>query len=163
MFQKIIMLLVGLLFIVMIYGQTAPSFTIEMLDGSRVRSEAILEKGPIFLDFWATWCQPCLRAMPIWSGFAEKYPEMQFYAVSIDRPRDRSKVVNQVRTAKYAFEVGYDPNKEVAGLFNVGDEVPHLFIISQSGEIIFEKKGFNSGDEVKVEEAIIQLLQGNGQ
>ena len=163
MLKKMIMFMVCLGLIVGIFAQTAPSFTIEMLDGSRVRSDTLLENGPLFIDFWATWCQPCLRAMPIWSDFAEKYPGMNFYAVSIDKPRDKSKVTNQVRTAKYAFEIGFDPNKDVASLFNVGEEVPHLFIISQSGEIVFEKKGYSNGDEVKVEEAIKKLLQREGE
>ena len=161
MSKKIIILASFLFFIAMIYAQTAPSFTIELLDGTKVRSETLLEKGPIFLDFWATWCQPCLRSMPKWSEFAEKYPEMQFYAISIDRPRDKPKVINQIRTAKYAFEVGFDPNKEIAGLFNVGDAVPQLFIISQSGEIVFDKKGYTNGDEIKVEEVILGLLGKN--
>jgi len=140
-----------------LYAQKAPSFTIELLDGTKLKSENLLEKGPIFIDFWATWCQPCLRSMPKWSDLAEKYPDIQFFGISIDKPRDKAKVVAQVKSAKYAFEVGFDPNKELAGLFNVGDAVPQLFIISQSGEIVFDKKGYTNGDEQKVEEALKKL------
>ncbi|MCL1826730.1 MAG: TlpA family protein disulfide reductase [Candidatus Cloacimonetes bacterium] len=159
MIKKIMFIMILVSALSILSAQAAPSFMIELLDGTSLKSEDLLAEGPIFLDFWATWCQPCLRSMPKWSDFAEKYPDMQFYGISIDKPRDKTKVVNQVKSAKYAFQVGFDPNKELAGLFNVGDAVPQLFIISQTGEIVFEKKGFTTGDEVKVEEAINKVLK----
>jgi thiol-disulfide isomerase/thioredoxin len=156
--KRLLILILATLSISFVMAQTIPNFTIELLDGTKVKSETLFEKGPVFIDFWATWCQPCLRSMPKWSDLSEKYPDMQFYAISIDRPRDKAKVTNQVRTAKYAFNVGFDPNRELANLFNVGETIPQLFILSQTGEILFRKSGYNNGDEVAVEEAIKRIL-----
>jgi len=155
--KKIIFLVLSLILMTILNAEKAPSFTIETMDGKMIKLETILGQGPLFLDFWATWCQPCLNSMPIWSKYSEKYPRMQFYAISIDKPRDKKKAEQMVKSKKYAFNVGYDGSGDLTNLFGIKD-VPRLFIIDQSGEIIFEHRGFTAGDETEVEEMIIKAL-----
>jgi thioredoxin-related protein len=95
--------------------------------------------------------------MPIYSDFAVKYPTVNFFAVSVDKPRNKNKVVQQVRSKRYAFNVGIDTSGDLTRLFSVSD-LPTLFIIDRKGEIILQKKGFTPGDEVATEEAIRRAL-----
>ena len=155
--KKIVMLVCCLAIASFILANQVPAFSIENTRGRMIKSEDILKEGPLFLDFWATWCQPCLNSMPIWSEYSEKYPEMQFWAVSVDRPRDRKKAEQMIKSRRFKFNPGYDTSGDIAKLFGVTD-VPRLFIISQEGEIVYEHRGYTAGDEVEVEEKIRQIL-----
>ena len=54
-------------------GVFAHQLSFEDLDGETVTMASLLEEGPVIVDFWATWCGPCKRAMPAWAKVAEQY------------------------------------------------------------------------------------------
>ena len=159
MLKKIIIIILLVLSFSLISGSTLPSFNIETLQGEILKSEDLLKEGIIYLDFWATSCQPCLRLLPHISGFVEKYPDVNFIAVSIDSPRNKNNVSRLVRSQKFEFINGFDSSKALQKLFNV-TSIPRSLIIDQSGKIIYDHTGFNAGDEKKIEEAIINALKG---
>jgi len=72
-------------------GQAAPNFTLDTLDGGKVVLEAHRDKDVVILDFWATWCGPCVRALPILTDVAEQYKHrgVVFYAVNQKEPKER--------------------------------------------------------------------------
>ena len=158
MVKKVIILALLVVSMTALFAAKAPSFTIETLEGDIVRSEALLEKGPIFLDFWSTSCAPCLKALPHFNEFAKKYKDMNFVAVSTDSPRNKNKVVQMVRSNRWVFINGFDSSKELQRLFNV-TAIPRTIIINQAGEIVYDSTSFTPGDEKKYEEQIIKVLQ----
>jgi thiol-disulfide isomerase/thioredoxin len=141
-----------------LYGTPAPEFSIETLDGTMLRSTTLLDRGPIFLDFWATWCRPCLRALPHINNFVQQYPDLNVIAVSIDEPKDKDKVIQLVRRNRYEFITGFDSTSNLRRIFNVST-VPRTIIISQTGEIVYDGTGYNPGDEVKYDAIIQRLFQ----
>jgi len=159
MSKKTLMFFVMVAFVTILFSSQAPAFTIETIQGETLRSEDLLAQGPIYIDFWATSCQPCLRKLPFVSGFVSKYPEMTFIAVSTDSPRLRDNVVRQVRSSRYQFTTGFDANRNLQRLFNVS-EIPRTIIINQDGQIVYDNTGYNAGDEVGLEDVIISVLRG---
>jgi thiol-disulfide isomerase/thioredoxin len=143
-----------------LYATAAPSFTIETIDGDRIRSETLLEKGPLFLEFWNIGCRPCLLFLPHVSDFAQKFPEMTFVAVNTDGPRHVNSAISRVRSSRWAFTTALDGTRDLQRLFGVSSN-PHTIIINQSGEIVYNSTGFIAGDETKYESMIIDLLRGN--
>ena len=155
---KILMLFVLIaLSITTIYAAKAPEFTFETFGGKRVKSTTLLEKGPIFLDFWGTTCEPCLKALPHISGFVAKYPEMNFVGINLDSPRNKDKAQKLFKANKYEFIDGYDENKAMQNLFGVKD-MPRTIIIDTDGEIVYDNSSFTPGDEEKYEKLIKDIL-----
>ena len=153
-----LLLLILVMSMTTLFSAQAPSFVIETMTGERIRSETLLEKGPIFLEFWNIGCRPCLLFLPHVSEFVGKYPEMTFVAVNTDGPRHVNNATSRVRSSRWAFITALDGTRDLQRLFNVTSN-PHTIIINQAGEIVYNGTGFNAGDEAKFEEIIVNILQ----
>ena len=53
----------------------AESFTLRNLDGDQVKSHDVIGKKPVLLDFWSTWCKPCLKNLPKLQKVYEEYAD----------------------------------------------------------------------------------------
>src|SRR5688572_20939533 len=74
-------------------GELAPAFVTVDPDGNEVDLKAHLGKDVIMLDFWATWCGPCIVAMPEIADVAEQFKDrgLVFYAVNVGEDPDSVK------------------------------------------------------------------------
>jgi len=72
----------------------APDFSLPDLKGKRVNLQKLLEKGPVLVDFWATYCKPCLKAMPKFAEMHRNYEErgLTILGINEDGPRGQAKV-----------------------------------------------------------------------
>jgi peroxiredoxin len=137
----------------------APGFELNDLEGNPVKFVELLEKGPVMINFWATWCKPCIQELPHLQEIYEKFNDrgVTLLAVSVDSPRSVSKVKSFVSGHNYTFTVLLDPNKDVARKFNV-QLFPYTFIVNTSGDIVFKNYGYRPGDEKGIEEKLLSLL-----
>ncbi|MDE2926176.1 MAG: redoxin domain-containing protein [Acidobacteriota bacterium] len=118
----------------------APEFNLETLGGERVKSADLLGKV-VVLDFWATWCGPCLRELPLFQATVDRWsdrPEVAFLAVSVDSNDD--KVRRFMKDNEYDFPVVRD--REVSDDFGVSG-YPTIVIIGREGRIQYRHVGFD--------------------
>ncbi len=138
----------------------APDFTLKNLDGERVRLYDLLKKGPVIVDFWATWCRPCIKAFPQLEDIYKKYHKqgLQVLAVSVDSPRSRSHVKTFIKSKKYTFEVLLDTDGRVAKKYQVSI-IPRTFLIDQTGKIVYSSLGYRPTNHGELEKAVLTLLK----
>ena len=119
----------------------APDFTFSARDGSSLKLSDF--KGrKIMLNFWATWCVPCIREFPLLIDYAAKHQnDIVLIALSVDDPVDGKPVPLDKFFAKFPAEmqadmkspniiIGYDPDKHISrDLFQVF-RYPETYIIS---------------------------------
>ena len=118
----------------------APEFKFTTLKGKTMDNASSLGKV-VFVDFWATWCNPCRRELPEFQAFYERYkdnPRVVFVAASTDR--EKEKVVPYIEEMKYTFPVAYAEDN--ATKFGV-EGIPCLFIIGPEGKIRYKIVGFD--------------------
>ncbi len=140
-------------------SKAVADFTLKDLDGKSASLYENLDTGPVLISFWATWCKPCLQEMPHLDEIAAKYDEhgLTTFAISIDKPRNKSRVRSYIKSKKYGFRTLLDPNQDAyRGL--QGQSVPYVLLLDGSGEVVYVKVGYRPGDEKKLEEAIATLL-----
>ncbi|MBN1597370.1 MAG: TlpA family protein disulfide reductase [Bacteroidales bacterium] len=111
------------------------------------------------IDFWATWCKPCVNSIPKLVELSEKYDkeEVAFIGISVDSPRNISKVKPFTKSVGINYPILLDTKQEIMGELNVV-AVPTLLIINSNKEIVYIHEGFAPGDEDVIEQEIKQLL-----
>ena len=144
-------------------GDKIPSATLKKLDGTKINSNTFSNNGkPIIISFWATWCKPCKKEL---DAIAETYPEwvketgVKLIAISIDDVRSSSKVVTDVKTKGWDYEVYLDENQDFKRAMNVNN-VPHTFLVDGNGKIVWSHNSYSEGDEDKLYENIQALIKG---
>jgi cytochrome c biogenesis protein CcmG/thiol:disulfide interchange protein DsbE len=138
----------------------APSFSLKNLDGQRVALDDLLGRGPLLIDFWATWCKPCVKELPHLHDLYLKYRDRGFQVVAIseDSPRSLSKVKSFVAGNRYEFLVLLDENSTVQRKFNFR-ALPYTVLLDRDGHVIHSRMGYRPGDERVLEEELLVLLE----
>ena len=138
--------------------ESAPDFTLDDLRGDPVTLSDVLADGPVILDFWATWCRPCRKALPRLQKLATQYEgRVRVLTVSIDDPRSRTKIAPTVRSLGLTMPVLLDGDKTVASLFRV-TSIPMTFLIASDGRIAAVHNGYRDGEMNKLESELNRLL-----
>jgi peroxiredoxin len=137
----------------------APDFTLANLEGKEVSLSDLLARGPVILDFWATWCKPCIRGFPGLEALMAKYMErgLTVVAISVDGPKSRARVAPFIRSKKYSFEVLYDTQGRVARKYNA-ISIPRTVLISPEGRVAYATVGYRPSNHERIEESLVPLL-----
>ena len=118
----------------------APDFTLKLTDGKDIKLSD--HKGKIvIIDFWATWCPPCRRAIPDLIDIQKTYQEnVVIIGISLDT-ETKDDVVPFVKYFGINYPVAY-ANMEVYQAYGNVGTIPTSFIVDQSGQIVDAHVGY---------------------
>jgi len=147
------------------FGLTAQTLTdFEFKDienNTRTYNELKGEKLTL-IDFWATWCGPCNKAIPelnkIYSIYKKKGVEI--IGINCDGPRSVSKVGPLSKSLQIQYPVLIDINSGLKSELNIMG-LPTLIIVNSKGKIVWIHEGFISGDEEIIISEIEKYLNTN--
>lgn len=123
----------------------APDFQLVSLSGDTVRLSDLRGK-PVLINFWATWCGPCLLEMPaIQSRFDRYQSEFAVLAVNFDEPIEQ--VQPYVEQLGLTFDVLLDPAGEVQRLYRVRG-YPTTYLVDAEGVIRIQHIGLMSEEQL---------------
>jgi len=109
----------------------------------------------VYIDFWASWCVPCIESFPWMNDMATKYDELVIIAVNVDRERDKADAFLARQPAE--FVVVFDPDGALAGEFKL-DGMPSSFLLDRNGTIRSGHVGFRVSDAPGLESQIQNLI-----
>jgi thiol-disulfide isomerase/thioredoxin len=133
----------------------APRFVVRDINNRLVSIDSLIARGPLIIDFWATWCAPCMAEFRAIEKLVKKYGDGKptVLAISEDGPSEAARVKQMAISKKWPFIVAMDNGRAIAQKFNV-DAMPTLFLIGGDGKIRLSTRGYVTGDEVKLEEEL---------
>ena len=143
----------------------APNFRSKDLDGEDVVLEDLLGRGPIVVDFWATWCKPCIKELPYVQRMHDELSEegLQVLAVTIDSPKTQSRVRPFIKSKHYGFRVVLDASQDVFRKLQGKGSVPYVVVLDREGYIRYRHTGYRPGDEQELEKVVRELLAEDGE
>jgi len=141
-------------------GEQAGDFTLRNLEGGNTSLSDFLGKNVILVNFWATWCAPCLKELPKLQQLQDELGErgLAVLSISVDEAKDEAKVKALVKRLRYKPTVLLDVDTRVVNTYNPRKDMPWTMIIGKDKQIHHKKKGFTDGDEKKLKEWIEELL-----
>ena len=137
----------------------APRFRVETLDRATFELDLARRKGPVLLDFWATWCRPCLEALPEIEDLYLEYRAAGFtvLGISIDGPRNFPKVRPFARRLGLSYPIALDEDGELQRLYQVA-AVPTSVLVDTAGRIVRIQQGYRPGEIAELEAVLKGLL-----
>lgn len=127
-------------------GRPAPAWKLMDLDGREISSDQFKGKV-VVVDFWATWCGPCISEIPGYVELQKKYGKdgLVIVGVSLDRiGPERVKKFAQENGMNYTLVMG---DEDVVEAFGGFEAIPTTFLINRSGRIVHQKTGAVAHDE----------------
>lgn len=140
-----------------ILNDPAPAFSLQNLEGKTV-SLADLKGKTVILDFWATWCGPCVSSFPGMQKAQEKFkdkPNVVFLFVNTLEKDGAKKAADFMKKKNYPFQVLVDSDDSVVANYKVSG-IPTKFLIDKNGNIRFKVVGFSGNTDATADE--IQML-----
>jgi peroxiredoxin len=140
-------------------GGSVPNFVLKNMDGKDVSLANLRAKGPVLIDFWATWCRPCLHELPYIEALHKEHGPrgLQVVAITVDDTRSIAKAKTYVKTSGYTFTVLSDPNQRTLRDFK-GVTCPYLVLLSPEGERLYTHSGYREGDEKELAKVVAEVM-----
>ncbi len=134
----------------------APNF---ILEGQQKQIELNKYHGKIvYLDFWASWCQPCRKSFTWMNKMQSLYGSEGFKIIAINLDESRTKANKFLQQIPANFEVAFDPQGTTAEAYKV-KVMPSSYLIDKNGNVVHAKLGFRSNDEDELEAKIRKLVR----
>jgi cytochrome c biogenesis protein CcmG/thiol:disulfide interchange protein DsbE len=114
-------------------GEAAPDFTLPTLTGQSI-SLRDYRRSVVVVNFWATWCPPCVEEMPSLNEFAERGRGLGVTVIGVSVDQDRAALEQFVAHARLSFPIARDPEQAVAARYGTF-KFPESYVIDSEGRI----------------------------
>lgn len=136
-------------------AEQAPAFDLPAKD-TNVRLSDYRGKV-VYLDFWASWCDPCRRSFPWMNQLQSLYGQDGFAVVAINLdevPQDAKEFLQQTPVS---FDIAYDPTGKTAEAYGLR-AMPSSYLIDRNGELIHSSLGYRAAEKRIIENKIRKLV-----
>jgi len=139
-------------------GQVVPDFQFTTLNGKEMHINDLYGKV-VLLNFFATWCQPCMAEMPhlekeIW----QKHQSDDFVLVTLGREHTKAELDSFNLEKGFTFPIVPDTGRIIFSKFAT-QNIPRNVLIDKTGKIVYQAIGFEEKEFTKLKNKIEELLK----
>lgn len=142
-------------------GKDAPQFQSTLLDGQAFDLKQHRGKQVVVLDFWATWCGPCVEALPMIAKTTSQFADQDvvFYAVNVGE--EKARISEFLKQQKLDPAVLMDPEGEIAAAYGA-TAIPQTVLIGKDGRVEVVHVGFSGPEAMAkiLKEELTALAKG---
>ena len=144
----------------LIFAANVHDFKLKDIENKRKAYSELKGEKLTIIDFWATWCKPCVRSIPKLIELYEEFSDqgVQLIGINVDSPRNTQKVKPFAKSLGITYPVLLDINSEVMTELNV-TLLPTLLLVDENDEIIMIHQGYRPGDEKFLAREIEKILK----
>jgi cytochrome c biogenesis protein CcmG/thiol:disulfide interchange protein DsbE len=112
----------------------------------------------VYLDFWASWCAPCLESFPFMNHLQQTLGPQGLTIIAVNLDRDRSDAERFMLAHPAQFRVVFDPQGVLPQRFSVHG-MPSSFVIDRSGSVQLRHEGFRRADRGTLEQQVQSIVR----
>jgi len=165
MIKKILFILMTSFFLSSAYANdskdahVAPSFSLRSTKGKLISLEDYKGKV-VLLNFWASWCAPCITELPHMQKIYESLKSENFIVlgINIDEARHASGIKPLAKKLNLEFPILFNNTGSVLSLYNPSMTIPYSVIIDKNGNIYAYFIGYHHGLENEIKKAVEEAI-----
>lgn len=143
---------------VMVIAAEAIPFTAEEYHTGRQINFEEFKGKVVFLDFWASWCPPCIESLPAWESMRNAIASENFELIAVNVDEESEDGIEFLEQLSINYPVIFDPTGEIGIPYGIRS-LPRSFLIDKNGQIVKEYKSFTAGDELTIRREIEFYLE----
>jgi thiol-disulfide isomerase/thioredoxin len=129
------------------------------LDGANVQKLKELQGKVVVLDFWATYCPPCLEEIPHLNELKNKYgADLQIVGLHVGGEEDEARVPEFVERLKINYDLAYPEDALSNALMGTDNAIPQTFVFDRNGKLTKKIVGFDNIIKADLDAAIEQAI-----
>lgn len=140
-------------------GKPAPDIQLKLLDGGSFELKKEQGNNVVILDFWATWCGPCVREMPLVAEIADRYRAKGVRLYAINQREDPETIRKFLQSQKLNVTVALDSEGAAGDSYGV-QGIPTLVLVDKKGIVQSVHVGFSPRITSVLEQELDALLAG---
>jgi thiol-disulfide isomerase/thioredoxin len=121
-------------------NKTAPNIEVQ----AWLSEKPNIENKFVLVDFWATWCGPCKKAIPEMNKFSEEFKER---LIVIGISDERKRVIKKMKTPVISYFSAYDTKRKMYNKYKIKG-IPHVVLINPKGVVVWEGFPFLTGNKL---------------
>ncbi|QHS10804.1 TlpA disulfide reductase family protein [Sinimarinibacterium sp. NLF-5-8] len=142
-------------------GQSAPAGLQAASEQGEALSVDAFAGQVVYVDFWASWCAPCLQAMPEYEALYQKYRDQGFTVLAVNVDTHHRAALKTLQRIKVSYPVVFDPDGQWPDAYQV-KAMPSAYLIGRDGRVQWVQPGFRSAELPQIEAAITAAVQQPG-
>ena len=133
--------------------------SLKLLDKGEFRLKEHKGEHVVMIDFWATWCGPCVQELPILTEVADSYKEKGVVFCAVNLRENTEQIQKFLTDKKLKMTVALDSDAKVATSYHV-EAIPMLVLVDKKGTVQSVHVGYNPGIKATLRSELDALLAG---
>ncbi|TLX73972.1 TlpA family protein disulfide reductase [Labilibacter sediminis] len=146
-------------FVIEAKAQTVRNFSANTVSNDKVTFSGLKGHNLTIIDFWASWCKPCIKSMPLIEKIYNEFKTdgVNVIGFNVDGPRSVSKVKPIISSLNISYPIILDTESKIMRDLNI-EVLPSLLIVDTKGKVLYRHEGYVKGDEIEWRDVIVGLL-----
>lgn len=140
---------------------TPPTCVLEYEDGSSVPNWQEMKGKVLYIDFWASWCPPCIKSFPFMNKLAQDFGEQGLEVIGINLDENRPDADAFLSRYQHEFSIVFNADKQCAKDFGV-IAMPSSYIVDRRGIVRHIHRGFRPAESDALRDFIRTLVEDEG-
>ncbi|MEE4294318.1 MAG: TlpA disulfide reductase family protein [Xanthomonadales bacterium] len=155
--RTMLLMLICLAAPVAVRAADAPSFTLPELETGRMLSLEDFQGQVVYVDFWASWCGPCRKSLPLYEEMRQQLEAKAFSIVAINLDEKRADAEQFLARHPVGYTVLLDPAGESAAAWQI-KAMPSSFLLDTENRIVRSWAGFTTDHLEEIRSEILALV-----
>jgi len=138
-------------------GDKAPGFAAPKLDGDGQLALEQYRGKIVYLDFWASWCGPCLKSIPAIEAMRKEFPASKVQILAVNLDQKSKKALRFLEKNPIGYPSVHNPAGDIPKSFGL-ETMPTSYLIDANGVVRYVHRGYQSGDIEEIRSQIRKLI-----